>query len=141
MLETLKMVRGNLSSLMCAYPDLYPRHAFQGTYDEVCRTIENVGTCAGQPTLFDELQGRGTMTDILTELRGVQRLQGDTFSSAEVLGMVGRAADEIDRLTNALLAIAYMDCFTRPGEQPAAELMRDLAQQALSLNSNRGDGK
>lgn len=47
------------------------------------------------------------MADILEDLRSVQRLQGDTFSSAEVLGMVGRAADEIERLrsflTNAVL--------------------------------------
>lgn len=33
--------------------------------------------------------------NILEELRAVQKLRGDTYSSAEVLGMVGRAADEI----------------------------------------------
>lgn len=38
------------------------------------------------------------MTDILADLRAVQKLNGDTFSSAEVLGMVERAADEIEKL-------------------------------------------
>lgn len=38
------------------------------------------------------------MSDILTELRKVHRLRGDTYSSAEVIGMVGRAADEIEML-------------------------------------------
>jgi hypothetical protein len=44
--------------------------------------------------------------DILADLRKVQRLNGDTYSSAEVMGMVGRAADEIDRLHAALREIA-----------------------------------
>lgn len=35
------------------------------------------------------------MTDILVDLQAVIRLNGDTYSSAEVLGMVGRAADEL----------------------------------------------
>lgn len=39
--QVLITVRGNLISLMSAYPDRYPRHAFQGTYDLIC---ENVGT-------------------------------------------------------------------------------------------------
>jgi hypothetical protein len=38
------------------------------------------------------------MADVLDDLRAVQKLQGDTFSSAEVLGMVARAASEIERL-------------------------------------------
>lgn len=46
--------------------------------------------------------------------------------------------NKINRLTSALLAIAHMDCFTRPGEQPAAELMRDLAQQALAHTDGGG---
>lgn len=36
--------------------------------------------------------------DILAELRAVRKTGGDTYSSSEVLGMVGRAADEIERL-------------------------------------------
>lgn len=39
---------------------------------------------------------------------------------------------EIERMRNALLAISQMDVLTRPGEQPAQELMRDLATQALA---------
>lgn len=42
------------------------------------------------------------MSDILADLRKLQRLNGDTYSSAEVLGMVGQAADEIERLRVAL---------------------------------------
>lgn len=38
------------------------------------------------------------MADILDDLRKVVRLNGDTYSSAEVIGLVGRAADEIERL-------------------------------------------
>lgn len=34
--------------------------------------------------------------DILDDLRSVQRLNGDTYSSAEILGMIGRAANEIE---------------------------------------------
>lgn len=42
--------------------------------------------------------------DILAELRAVQTTGGDTYSSAEVLGMVGRAADEIERLQTKIKA-------------------------------------
>lgn len=38
------------------------------------------------------------MADILDDLRKVARLNGDTYSTPEVLGMVGRAAEEIERL-------------------------------------------
>jgi hypothetical protein len=38
------------------------------------------------------------MTDNLNKLRDVQRLNGDTYSSYEVVGMIGWAADEIERL-------------------------------------------
>lgn len=44
--------------------------------------------------------------DIVQELHAVTRLCGDTYSSAEVLGMVGRAADEIERLRAALKPFA-----------------------------------
>lgn len=39
----------------------------------------------------------GNKVDILDELRAVQNLRGATFSSAEVLGMIGRAIDEIEK--------------------------------------------
>jgi hypothetical protein len=39
-----------------------------------------------------------THGDILDDLRKVRRLRGDTYSSAEVLGMVGRAIAEIEQL-------------------------------------------
>jgi hypothetical protein len=35
---------------------------------------------------------------VLEELRKVHELRGDTYSSYEVIGVIGRAADEIDRL-------------------------------------------
>ena len=44
--------------------------------------------------------------DILKRLREVQRLRGDTYSSAEIIGMVGQAANEIERLRNALQPFA-----------------------------------
>ncbi len=50
------------------------------------------------------------MSDILFDLRKVQELCGDTYSSMEVVGMVGRAADEIGRLRadrKQLLATLY----------------------------------
>lgn len=40
--------RDNIGSLMAAYPDRFPRHAFQGTYDLLC---EAVGTYDEVPTL------------------------------------------------------------------------------------------
>lgn len=36
---TLELAKGNLSSLMAAYPERFPRHAFQGTYDSVCAAL------------------------------------------------------------------------------------------------------
>ena len=42
------------------------------------------------------------MADLLEELRKAQRLRGDTYSSYEVVGLVGQAADEIERLREAL---------------------------------------
>ena len=45
------------------------------------------------------------MSDIVERLREVQRLRGDTFSSYEVVGMVGQAADEIERQRASLLEI------------------------------------
>ena len=36
--------------------------------------------------------------DILNELHSITKLRGDTYSSAEVIGMIGRAAAEIERL-------------------------------------------
>lgn len=38
------------------------------------------------------------MTDIVERLRSVVNLQGSTYSSAEVLGMLSQAAGEIERL-------------------------------------------
>ena len=37
MLEALETIALNLTSLISAYPDKYPRHAFQGTLD-IART-------------------------------------------------------------------------------------------------------
>ncbi len=45
------------------------------------------------------------MTDILADLQAVDRLNGDTYSSMEVLGMVHRATVEIERLRAALKEI------------------------------------
>lgn len=42
-----------------------------------------------------------------------------------------QAADEIERLRNILLGIAMMDALTREGEEPAHELMRRMAKEAL----------
>ena len=44
--------------------------------------------------------------DILNELHSITKLNGDTYSSAEVLGAVNRAAFEITRLRLALRIIA-----------------------------------
>lgn len=35
------------------------------------------------------------------------------------------------RMYDALLAIAYMDVYTRPGEEPAHEVMRKIALRSL----------
>lgn len=52
--------------------------------------------------------------NLVEQLREVERLQGDTYSSYEVVGLLARAADEIERLrgiiTNVALAIGYDDC-------------------------------
>jgi hypothetical protein len=42
------------------------------------------------------------MADILADLRRVEATMGDTYSSSEVIGMVCRAGDEIQRLRAAL---------------------------------------
>ena len=48
---------------------------------------------------------------MVEELRKIYRLKGDTYSSAEVLGAVNRAADEIERLRAVLLeARGWMLC-------------------------------
>jgi hypothetical protein len=44
------------------------------------------------------------MSDILSDLRAVANVNGDTYSSAEVIAMVRRAADEIERLKGGLTA-------------------------------------
>lgn len=41
------------------------------------------------------------MADILNDMRKVTKLNGDTYSSAEVLGMISRGANEIERLHEA----------------------------------------
>ncbi len=38
------------------------------------------------------------MSDIMDDLRKVEELQGDTYSSYEILAMVKHAADEIEHL-------------------------------------------
>jgi hypothetical protein len=43
--------------------------------------------------------------NVLDELKRVQRLGGDTYSSAEVIGIVGRAKDEIERLRTYIQAL------------------------------------
>ena len=42
------------------------------------------------------------MPDILEDLRAIARTGGDTYSSAEVIGVIGRAVVEIERLWAAL---------------------------------------
>jgi hypothetical protein len=42
------------------------------------------------------------MTDILDNLRSVRDVDGDTYSSMEVLGLINRAIEEIERLREAL---------------------------------------
>lgn len=37
--------------------------------------------------------------ELLERLRKFQRLRGDTYSCEEAIGMIGQAADEIERLT------------------------------------------
>ena len=39
-----------------------------------------------------------SMSDVLAELQKVYRLNGDTYSSYEVVGLIGRAINEIIRL-------------------------------------------
>lgn len=42
------------------------------------------------------------MTDIAAEMRKAAELRGDTYSSMEIWGLLGRGAAEIDRLTTAV---------------------------------------
>ena len=44
--------------------------------------------------------------NILKDLHSVLEIRGDTYSSYEVLGMIERAIDEIERLRAALRRIA-----------------------------------
>lgn len=69
------------------------------------------------------------MTDILDDLRKVEHLRGDTFSSAEVIAMVGRAAKEIERLRMAL----YQASSSRNGWID----INEAAGQALSIANGR----
>ena len=74
------------------------------------------------------------MTDILERLRGVQKLRGDTYSSYEVIGMIGQAVDEIERLTAALKEIVdsveTIARFPPGGYTPEGKLML-IAKRAL----------
>lgn len=65
---------------------------------------------------------------ILDELRKIQRLRGLTYSSMEVLGAVGRAADEIERLTAALKSI---DDYYQAGGDLTSH-MAVMAREALA---------
>jgi len=44
------------------------------------------------------------MSDIVEEAKKIVALRGDTYSSYEVVGLVGRFADEIERLRSLLKA-------------------------------------
>ncbi len=78
------------------------------------------------------------MSDILEELRKVQRLGGDTYSSHEVLGMIGRAADEIERLRAERDQCWGMGWESRNDEierQRAA--LDEIANKALTITTMR----
>lgn len=69
------------------------------------------------------------MSDILAKLRDVERLRGNTYSSAEALGMIVRAADEIGRLREALKEIAETRLI-------AARQMQYIARRALEQKTD-----
>jgi hypothetical protein len=54
----------------------------------------------------------------------------DSAWEAALRDMQAVADAQNERLAAALLGIAYMDVYTRPGEQSAAELMREVALRA-----------
>jgi hypothetical protein len=72
------------------------------------------------------------MTDRLTEMRKVYALRGDTYSSMEVVNLVGWGAEEIDRLraSNAelLAALKAYDKWADPVECGAPDLKPIRAQ-------------
>jgi hypothetical protein len=75
------------------------------------------------PTRTDGSTGREGMSDILADLRAVGG--GDTYSSAEVIGIIARAAAEIERLTRQLaLANKSIECFEGDRIENEAEIER-----------------
>lgn len=62
------------------------------------------------------------MTDILSDLRAVANVNGDTYSSAEVIAMVRRAAEEVERLRADLDQMrGFRDGLAKIGAELGAE--------------------
>lgn len=73
---------------------------------------------------------------VLGKLREVQRLGGDAFSSYEVIGLIGQAADEIERQRAALMEIAtdekiYLGHGDYKEEPLPNDYCQNLARKAL----------
>lgn len=72
--------------------------------------------------------------EILTRLRAIQNLGGNTYSSAEVIGAIGQAANEIERLRVALTQfVAACDTAPPTGLMREIVMARKAAGEALGL--------
>jgi hypothetical protein len=68
---------------------------------------------------------------ILDELRKVQRLRGDTYSSYEIVGLIGRAADEIELLLEKLKNLIALQAALRAEHEANEVVMRAWSQMAV----------
>jgi hypothetical protein len=75
------------------------------------------------------------MNDIVEDLRKVESLRGHTFSSYEVINMVGEAANEIERLRAVIRA--YLD-YCAPEEKWQGEpILLRIRRQMTELLQNQ----
>jgi hypothetical protein len=82
------------------------------------------------------------MADILSELQTIIRLNGDTYSSAEVVAVMKRAAVEIERIQWALEEIIQAADTDGP---PAADMWhcisKDLIERARAVLADPAGGR
>lgn len=86
----------------------------------------------------------GETMNIHDELHNVIRLRGDTYSSAEVLGILGRAKDEIERLRALLRRTAAVLAAATAGTRcsiAAGDLYRDIIAAKIISDEQSVEGK
>jgi hypothetical protein len=75
------------------------------------------------------------MSDIAAEMRKASELRGDTYSSMEIWGLLGRGAAEIERLQAEKLELAnHIDGCVRVAAEALAKIEQLQAAQIKLLN-------